>query len=352
VNDNDRRRPTVAAVAVAAGVSVKTASLALKGDRAVGSDTTRRVREAADRLGYVRWGRASPVLGVITPILNHPFYSEFHQLMEEVAARRDYVVSLVSTGEHRDELSVIDELDRSRVSGIIMLSPGVTDREIEMRVSVHRPIVTINDTLSARPGLSRLNFDQEIGATQAIEYLIAAGRRRIAYLSGPSSSLSNSARLKTFRSVLAGHDLFDYRLLIEMQGRAPASYEFGFASCKRVLELTERPDAILAFNDLVAVGAMRQIADADLKVPEDIAVIGYDDLEIARFARPRLATVQVPRRAAASTAMETLLSLVENPDADPVDITLPTEFIKRESAGLRQSSRSRRRGDTRNVVVS
>jgi LacI family transcriptional regulator len=131
--------------------------------------------------------------------------------------------------------------------------------------------------------------------------------------------------------VLKEAGCFDYRLIIEISGSAPAGYDFGYAACKRLLELNEFPEAILAFNDLVAIGAMRQIKDSQLSVPEDVSVVGFDDLDISRFTTPRLSTVQVHRRAAATEAIRLLIAHVGNPDEAPSEVILPTEFIRRES---------------------
>ena len=327
----ESRRTTIDAVARAAGVSAKTASLALRGDRTVSNATTRKVRAAADRLNYDRLGRTLPIIGVVTPLMNHPFYAEFHQLMEDLAARSGYALRIEPTGERRDEQTVIDDLDRGRAEGVVLLSPRILEVELAPLLRTHRPMVAINSTMRARPGLSTVNFDQAHGERQALDLLLAQGHKRIAYLAGPSSSLSNRVRQATYESTLRKAGCFDYRLIIEISGSAPASYDFGYAACKRLLELRDFPEAILAFNDLVAIGAIRQIEDSQLRVPDDVSVIGFDDLDISRFTSPRLSTIQVHRRAAATEAIRILIALMNDPDETPEEVTLPTEFIRRES---------------------
>lgn len=330
------KRATLADVARGAGVSVKTASLALRGDRVVSMETTRLVRAAAENLSYERQGVGAPLLGVVTPLMNHPFYAEFHQLMEEVAGRQGYSLHIAQTAARRDELSVIAELDRERVDGIVLLSPNTPDAELRTVVRKLRPIVAINTVLHPRPGLTCVNFDQESGTRQMLQYLLDSGRRHIAYLSGPSGSLSNQARQRLHESFLSDHGLFDYRLVMEMRGSTPAGYEFGYSACQQLLERNAQPDAVFAYNDLVAVGAMRAIFDMSRDIPTDVAVVGFDDLDVARFTRPRLATVQVPRRQAAGLAIRRLMDAVEAPDISADLIVLPTEFIPRESARIPQ----------------
>ena len=332
------RRVTLADVAAQANVSAKTAGLALRGDASVSLETSRHIRQIAEGLGYQRREDATALLGVITPQFNQPFYVTFFQTIQNFVSREGYLLSIVQYGDVRDEPALIRELDRSHVEGIILLSPISPPIRFEPLLRPQRPIVAVNSSLLPRRGLACIGVDNTVGASAALESLLADGHQRIAYLGGPQTSGSNIARRRTYESILRERGLFDYRLVTEIAGALPTEQmDYGYSRTRRLLEETgsARPTAICAYNDLLALGAMRALADLGLQAPEHMSVVGFDNLEESRFSIPRLSTVAVPRHELANQSIRKLMDLLETgPEGGEYDATsFATTFMSRESTG-------------------
>lgn len=333
-------RITIAAIAEAAEVSSKTVSLALRNSQAVSPQTARRVREAAKRLGYQRHREPTALLGVITPRTSHPFYGDLLHTIEEYADHIGYSIMFRRTDfKVADELTAIHELDQARVDGIVLLTPSSPSSRLKPLVQPNRPMVAINSTLSPQPGLACLSADNETGARQAVDYLLDRGHTRIAYLAGPAGSLGRRRRI--YEEALRQRGCFDYRYIVESGEGGPATYTHGYEACRQLIYLAPGealPTAVFAFNDLVALGALRALHERGLRVPDDIWVIGFDDLDFARFTIPSLTTVSVPKRELASEAIKTLIRLIEaGPDGQTLEpVILATRFVLRESTPLEE----------------
>src|SRR3990172_4167635 len=170
----------------------------------------------------------------------------------------------------------------------------------------------MNATFKPRPGLLCITVDNTMGVRQAVEHLLTYGHSdRLAYLNGPRSSRSNIARQTACEVVLAEHHL---RLYWESPPQSqPADYESGYKAGIRMLQESgnSRPSAVLAYNDLMALGCITAVVQAGLKVPQDISIVGFDDLRFAPFSNPPLTTVSIPRWRMATTAIRKLITLVQ-----------------------------------------
>jgi DNA-binding LacI/PurR family transcriptional regulator len=334
----NEERVTIAEIARLSGVSPKTAGLALRGDPSVSLETSRRVRDIASRTHYKRREEATTLLGVITPQFNQPFYIGFYQTIQSFVSRHGYLLSIVQYGDVRDEPTLIRELDRTHVEGILLLSPSSPAVRFEPLLTAQRPVVAVNSSLSPRRGLACIGVDNSKGTREALEHLLVLGHKRIAYLGGPTTSGSNIARKGVYEEFLSQRGLFDYRLLSEVDGPLPVEqFEYGYARTRRLWDeiQTERPTAIFAYNDLFALGAMRAIKDLGLELGHQVSVIGFDNLEQSRFSIPRLSTVSVPRHELATNAVRKLVELIEaGPDGgEYTKLVLSTDFLPRESIG-------------------
>lgn len=338
-----RSSATIEAISKATGWSTKTVSLALRDEPGVASATAKMIREAADKLGYHRRQKLAVHIGAVTPRTNHPFYAHLLEAMEDYATRHGYVLThRVTGGNASDELNAIDSLDRRRVEGLILVSPRAPAVQIASRARRERPVVVVNAKLDPLPpGFASVSVDSEQGTHRAISYLLEQGHRRIAYLGGPLDSQSAQTRRRAYEAMLSSSGFLDPRFIVEMEQPVPADCKWGHDACSRVLELEPPlPTAIFAYSDLVAIGAMRRIFDDPraLKVPDDISVVGFDDIEVARFTVPRLTTVEVPRQTLATEAMLMLIHMIERGPIDAADAVknLPAYLRPRESTSRRQ----------------
>ncbi|GAA3351396.1 LacI family DNA-binding transcriptional regulator [Amorphoplanes nipponensis] len=329
-------RTTVHDVASAAGVSVSTVSRALTGGR-VSPATRETVLRAAERLGY-RPNRAAQGLitgrtgnlGLIVPDLRNPFFADVAKGVTARARSVDHGVFISDTDEDvAAELEAVASLGRN-TDGLLLCSPRAGDAELlevadpAATVLVHRRV----------PGMLSVVADIADGTRQAIGHLRALGHRRVAFVAGPEDSWAGRQRL----AGLAGDDTEIVRV-----GPVAPSFQGGVLAGDLVL--AGPATAVLAYNDLVAVGLLHRLAARGVAVPERMSVVGYDDISLALMSHPPLTTVTVPKERAGVAALELLLRRIGGaggpgrPEAAPREagITLPTSLVVRASTGVAPS---------------
>lgn len=219
---------------------------------------------------------ADKTLGVVITRLNHPFYADLLRHIQESAFHGDYSLMFRQTnGNIESELASIRGLGEAGVEGLILLSPMSSLRRLnsffESSKSIRLPIVAVNSTLTPQPNLSCISVDQEGGMCEAVQHLLDLGHRNIAYLSGPAHSLSSKRRRKVYKEMMEQAGSFRQDYIIPTYNSVVASFTSGYKACNQLLEANNKyPTAIMAFNDLFAVGAIRAIHDYKrhgLKVP-------------------------------------------------------------------------------------
>ena len=327
-------RTTVHDVAAAAGVSVSTVSRALTGGRV--SPTTRQtVLAAAERLGYepnraaqgLITGRTGN-LGLIVPDLRNPFFADVAKGVTVRARSADHGVFISDTDEDvAAELDALATLGRN-TDGVLLCSPRAADADLlavaapESTVLVHRRV----------PGLLSVTADIADGTRQAIGHLRALGHRRIAFVAGPEDSWAGRQRLSALAGLTAGDDIEILRL-------GPVAPTFPGGILAGDLVLAGPATAVLAYNDLVAMGLLHRLAARGVTVPDRMSVVGYDDISLAPMSHPPLTTVAVPQGRAGVAALELLLRRIGGParsarvSREP-EVTLPTSLIVRASTGV------------------
>ena len=319
---------TIRDVAIAAGVSVGTVSRALKNQRGLSDETRRQVRATARKLGYdsdrLRGDKARRLVFLVhrqhSNFATNPFFSYVLQGVEAACRDLGAVPTLLATGPAdpvRDQLR-LHEPDALLVAGFF--EPEV----LALLAGLDLPMALIDFWL---PGLPSVNPDNVQGGHLATRHLLEQGRRRIAYVAGSLAHFSIRQREQGFRralfeaGVLADPDLE----VIAPPGMDPdAGAE---AATRQLLRLRERPDAIFAYNDIAALAALRVCLHAGLRVPQDVAIIGFDDIPAARNSSPSLSTLRVDKEALGRTGVELVLEGREMPQ----DITVPVELMARGS---------------------
>jgi LacI family transcriptional regulator len=336
------RSVTLDDVARLAGVSKSTASRivsAREGQKVPFAQTTqRRVREAAEKLYYSPSrlarglkGSRTGIVGFIVPSVDDSFFPSVTSVIETRLSGHDISIILANTGGSQAvERKRIEELLDWHVDGLIVAPAQQTSDPSPFwelwRAEV--PFVLIDRTFPDTPFPS-VTTDDFTGARLVVEHLIATGRRRIARAGGSRTIHTNLLRDQGVTAALAEHGLsLDPSLSIE----APSSVGGGRIAMQRLLELDSAPDALFCFSDLGAIGAMEECLNRGVSIPQDLALVGYADIDHAHLLRVPLTTVRQPREALGKAAAEMLLSLMEKQMPAPPRRVLPVELVVRESA--------------------
>jgi LacI family transcriptional regulator len=297
-------------VAQAAGVSVSTVANVLSRPSIVAAETRRRVERAIDAVGYVPNGPArqlrglpSMIVGSVTLDLANPFYAEVNRGIEDGLAPAGCLLLASSTDLRPDkEEQLLHLLVQQGVRGIV-IAPSGTDPEPLLRLSRRGIPVVLLDHPRGRLDLCAVAVDDVLGGRLAAEHLLQLGHRRIAFLSGTVDPGPVTRRQQGLRDTLAaaGVDLLDIRVRIH----PPSLVDAAAAAVDRIL--AARPTAVVCLNDTAALGLLDGLQTAGVRVPNDISVVGYDDLPIARRLAPPLTTVSQPNYELGQAAAELLL---------------------------------------------
>lgn len=329
---------TLKDIADASGVSKATVSRVLNNDPRISEPTRHIVREAMSQLGYRPNGRvAPPRTGTIAFLIADPSGSVHEDLFFSEVLRG--VTEQIEPHEYHALVSPIDGELRAdgqlpavtgRVDGIIAGGVQLQGALVRKLMEGNLPVVFIGRYLRGR-GMNAVLPDNEEGGRLAVEHLLGLGRRRVAFLSGPPASNIYRDRLAGFEQAHHEAGLSWDPALIRPAER---SVQDGFTATLRLLdECSARamPDALFAADDWIAIGALRALRQRGLRVPDDIAVIGYSDIALAAIADPPLSTIHVPKRRLGKTAAKLLLDLINGAVEGPMQIVVSPTLVARES---------------------
>lgn len=321
-------------VARRAGVSIASVSRVLNGLPA-SPDMARRVRAAVSALEYVPDARARSLKGgrtmqlalAVADIAN-PVYVEMMRAIDAVTKAAGFTLVIHSTGsEPRDEVALINGLARHYVDGLMISPLRITPEHVKAVAAAPVPVVIIGSLGEEHP-IDAVRADSRQGVHLAIEHLAAIGRRRIAFVNGDPRTVPATARAEGYRAALAKHRLRYEAELVAVSGEF--SYAAGYRATREILARA-RPDALFCADDLIAVGAMRALADLRVAIPEDVAVVGMDDTELARMSRPALTSVSLESGERARLAATLLLERLADPRREARHITVAPRLAVRES---------------------
>jgi DNA-binding LacI/PurR family transcriptional regulator len=302
---------TIHDVARRAKVSISTVSRAFTSPDLVKQQTRSRVLAAADELGYHASGaphRLSALrighLGIVVPDLGNPFFTGVLDGVQARARQDDVAVLFANSDEDpATELNLIRRMAR-QVDGILLCGPGLTDDQLRTAAG-QATLVLLNREVA---GIPSVVMDAADGMRQAIQHLAALGHRRCAYLGGPRTSWANHARRRGLAEAARRHGTE----VVEF-GPFPPVFEGGLQGAD--LALAADVTAIVAYNDLVAFGALARLNARGVRVPDEISLVGFDDLVFAAISAPPLTTIAMPTEAAGRAAVTILLGLLGVPDA-------------------------------------
>lgn len=333
---------TLRDVAEHAKVSVRTVSNVVSGYEHVSERMRQRVQAAIEQLDYrpnpvartLRTGRTG-VLALVVPEIDVPYFAELAREIINAAAALGYRVMIDQTGhDHERERDLLTGADRTMLFDGVLFSPLVTKAELlEMNERTSMPLVLLGEhDFDGR--YDHVAIDNVQAARDATAHLIGLGRRRIAAIGAQPLEDYATPQQRT-----AGYEqaLRDAGLEPDPDLLQPAVHyrrADGYDAATRLLAHDERPDAVFCYSDLLAMGAMRAVFDAGLRVPEDIAIIGVDDIEEGRYSRPSLSTVSLDTPFIAHHAVARIAARIAEPDAPAVEVVAPHAVIPRESTAV------------------
>ena len=328
-------RVTIHDVAKLAGVSAMTVSRVVNNKDDIRPETRARVQKAIDTLGY----RPSKIarslitqqthtLGLVIPDITNPFFPEIVSGAEDAASQAGYSLMLFNTNENAErEQKALHMLEDASADGVIICSSRLPTNTLELLLRRHSAVVLVNRTTP--DGLaSSVRVDDALGSMRAVHHLRSGGRNTIGFLSGPQHSHSAKERHKGFVTALemTGHEA-DERLIEPCFPNEAGGYD----AALRLLARTPALDALVCYNDLVAIGALRALTEKNKRVPDDVALIGCDDIRMASLTQPTLTTLGINKHALGASSVNMLIQQIEHkqkPDA----LTLKPDLIIRQSA--------------------
>lgn len=327
---------TIYDVASRAGVSPATVSRVLNGRTDVSPDLATRVRQAVSDLGYRPNGvarnlrrRVTTVWGLIISDIGNPFFTALVRGVEDVAHEAGFSLVLCNSDEDLvKERRYVDIALDEQMAGVIISAASEADSDLSPLIDRGIPVVAVDRRLDSA-AIDTVLVDNVRGARDATKHLIDVGCRRIACITGPSRTTTASERLRGFRQAMeaAGREV-PAELVVMENFKENGGYE----GAQKLLALDEPPDGLFVANNLMTMGALEAIEDAGVGIPNDIALIGFDDLPWARHARPRLSTVAQPTYDMGREAAKLLASRVAGESGVVRTLVLPPTLHVRESS--------------------
>lgn len=333
------KRATIKDVAQAAGVSVTTVSNVINGrTEAMAAETLLRVKETIRLLNYrpSRVARSlvtnqTATIGVIVNEISTPLFLQAINFIEPIARRADYNILLCIAINLDDEQQAVNLLLEKDVDGIIFLSNSFyLDKDFLTELALIAPPVILVNRTTTDTRFDQILFDNTAGMVAAVDHLVQLGHRLIAHLHGETGRRSFADRLKGYRAALDRHHL-EYREEWARLTDYQASQESWEQATLELLDLSPRPTAIVAANDVIAATVLRTVQRAGLLVPRDISILGFDDQHFCTYLQPALTTVQIPIVEAGKRAIEILLARLGGEPTEREHTILPCPLVVRES---------------------
>ncbi len=318
-----------------AGVSPSTVSRALNDSPLISEETRARIRKIAEELGYERNELArglvkgtSGALGLIVPDITNPFFAEIARGVGDVAHAQGYGVLLCTTeGDLAREAQYLRFLRRKRVDGLILSAVTIDDPNLPELLRSSIPFVLVSRLVRGLD-VPFVVGDDKMGGRLAVEHLVQLGHTKIAFIGGPSNVQSSQDRMEAYREVLREHGI-PFRS--SWATFADFTQAAGREAARRLLQRRPRPTAIFAANDVIALGVMEAAEDLGLSVPEDLSLVGYDDISYAALPRIQLTTVAQPAYEMGRIAAEYLLSLCSEKTTEKLTCVLSPRLVVRKT---------------------
>lgn len=335
-------------IARLAGVSTATVSHVINGTRYVSDEVKEKVRAVIERTGYTPNAHArnlatrqAHTFGLILSDLSNPFFPELVKSIQECAVELGYDLTMANTNYDPERtLASVQRMLEQRVSGVAVMTSEM-DVSLAARLAAREVAVVFLDVGEVGPYVSNIVINYEKGIRAGVEHLLGLGHRRIAYISGPLRLKSAQRRHLAFTRTMKKYasTLQTEPLVFEGDFKATG----GQRAIVEMLRAKPLPTAVMAANDLMAMGAMRELRKAGLRVPDDISVVGFDDILFSALSDPPLTTLALPREEIGRAAVEALCQTLKTPDRMGREYKITPKLVVRESTGTVAASTVRKR---------
>lgn len=324
-------------IARLAGVSSATVSRVINGSGLVRPETVRRVRTVIEEVKFfpnnsattLKYGRSS-TYGLIIPDITNPFFPEFIKCFEGIVVENDQEMLMATTDFHpgRMQQSIRRMLIR-KVDGVALLASEIETEPFEDLIQNRVPLVTL-DRGHIGNGLSDVAINNKSGMDQALQHLKELHHTKVGYIGGFAGLTISDHRVEAFRRALKRVDIVPRPEYIKVGDYRIAG---GMRAMTELLSLKDRPTAVLAANDLSAIGGMRAAMKMGLSIPGDVSIIGFDDIDMSDIVHPPLTTLRLSRQELANVFFKALEHLKSNPHAQGERLSVKTSLVLRESTG-------------------
>ncbi|MBL7095639.1 LacI family DNA-binding transcriptional regulator [candidate division KSB1 bacterium] len=319
-------------IARRAGVSIATVSRALNNNGSVREETRRKILQIAKENNYKPnpiarslTGKKTNTIGVILPELVDEFFTDIIRGIDEEAYQTDHYVMISSSHSQRNIVQTLLEfMSSGRVDGVILMAPKIRKELSELIQKSKRPMVLLNSCNSNNNSVC-FNINNYQGAFTITEHLIGHGYKNIGMIQGPEGNCDADERFRGFSDALLKNNITIQDSLIVSGDFTAKSGYYGFI---RLMSQSQKPEAIFAANDMMAVGVYEAARSSNINIPQDVAVVGFDNIYMSRLLTPRLTTVHVPIVELGTKAIRYLLKMIKN----EVDANLP--YCEELSTGL------------------
>jgi LacI family transcriptional regulator len=329
-------RVTIREVADEAGVSIATVSRVLNGRDDVAPETRELVSRVIQERGYIanRGARGlsagrTGLVGLLVPLVFPAYFSAILSGATEALQEHDLRAVLSPTGhEHDREVTLLDRLMHGLTDGALIVLPEESSQELERLLDAGYRFVVIDPLMPLDDRIASVSAAHTSGADQAMKHLLGLGHRRIAIITGPRGWVATEDRRRGYHAALAAAGILPDP---ELEVESNFEIDGGEQAAELLLSLADPPTAIFAFNDNHAIGAIRAARARGLNVPEDLSIVGFDDVEHATIVTPMLTTVRQPLAEMGRTAVSLLMRLLERHSLETLHVELATRLVVRES---------------------
>ena len=326
---------TIKDVAKLAGVAVSTASYALSGKKKISEQTKQKVLEAARQLNYQKNGFASDLkksktntVALILSDLSGPYYSEIIKGLQDVVVQNEYDL-IASSSFGGSDSAAVKFLKEKRVDGAVVFAHNIPDEILLQSAREGFPIVVIDRTIKSEHIIS-VEVDNFHGGFMATKHLIEHGHKEIGFVSGPTNSYDNSLRFNGYLKALSDSNL-EYKSMWNISGGF--TREGGYRATKMILSQKTMPTAIFFANDEMALGGIKAFEENAIRVPQDLSIIGFDDIQILEYAKPRLTTIKQPKYEMGALSGHLLFQALSGVETES-NYKLSAELVKRETVKI------------------
>lgn len=331
-------RTTLKTIATATGFSINTVSRVLRNDTRISAATTRIIQSKAEELGYIPDAIASSMrnprtrtIGVVSADFSNPFFGEVIRGIEERAQEIGYQMLVGNSEENEEKERHLVRLFLSRkVDGFIVMPVfGKDSKHLEFYSSIPVPFIFAGRYIDGLKSHSVLHGDED-GEESVFDYLLKKGHRNILYLSGPDGISNTQDRDSGRQKAYDNNDVrSDQKYVFHLTGHPEDGYQAINTAINKSMEFS----AVVCFNDIIAMGVLKSLAENDLSVPNDVEVIGYDNLMFSQFMEPALTTVDVPKHRLGYVAMDILEKHINDPEMKYETNHLSSRLLFRDSTG-------------------